>query len=183
SHGIPVMPADVVDFGDVDRDGHVDLLFGAYGPRPQLWLGDGRGAFVDATHRLRIFGDLTFHQVLQLVDVDGDGWLDVLYVERYNVYVLRNTGPGNGVFADITSQVIPPGGGFNARFLDTDRDGDLELLVGRNYSGTHILTNLTRQVHANDPPLGGQLDIDLYGPPGDLASYALGFARRDLHLP
>jgi len=183
SHGIPAMEATMDDFGDVDRDGHVDLLFGSRGLRPQLWLGNGRGAFVDSTHRLRSYTTNSLaREVVQLVDVDVDGWLDVLFIEQFEVRLQRNTGPGNGLFDEIRAQVIPPGLFGNAHFLDTDRDGDLDLLLA-DTSGTRVLTNLTRQVHANDPPLGGQLDIDLYGPQGDLASYALGFARRDLHLP
>ena len=182
SHGIPVMSADDVDFGDVDRDGHVDLLFGAYGLRPQLWLGDGRGAFVDSTHRVRIVAGLSYHEMVQLVDFDRDGWLDILYLEHGVVRLQRNPGPGSGIFDDFTPRLIPQGSSGNARFIDTDRDGDLDLLVG-TIPSTHILTNLARQIHANDPSPGGQLDIDLYGPPGNLASYALSFARHDLRLP
>src|SRR5690606_4481830 len=74
SHGIPAVDATMVDYGDVDRDGHVDLLFGSRGLRPQLWLGNGRGAFVDSTHRLRSYTTNSLaREVVQLVDVDVDG--------------------------------------------------------------------------------------------------------------
>ncbi len=59
-----------IDLGDVDNDGHIDMVVGTAG-QDRVWLGDGSGQFTDATDTLmpvdtrRSFG-------LALLDADHD---------------------------------------------------------------------------------------------------------------
>lgn len=126
--------------GDVDGDGHVDLVFsnGGYGA-------DGIGAFDDTPDTISVLlgnGDFTFQQEaqytvggsrardVQLADVDADGDLDAVVAESNtaSVSVLMNNGAG--VFT-LAQSLANTGGGdtYAIEFADLDRDGDLDFVT------------------------------------------------------
>lgn len=60
---------------DVNRDGHVDLIFGVHLSGIAVFLGDGRGGFTDASEGLpHDFGT----RCVAVADVDRDGWPDLV---------------------------------------------------------------------------------------------------------
>ena len=99
-------------FGDLDGDGHLDLLIAGHGAiepgyqmvidepgdPTRLWLGDGRGGFLDATDHLDpLIGDgYTF--IVGLTDLDGDRMTDLFVANDYPRYLptlaARNDGRG-----------------------------------------------------------------------------------------
>ncbi len=126
---------------DVNRDGAPDLIAinsGAAGAaeRPagaanRLYLGDGKGAFRDATDEWRL-PSAGYGMGVAAGDIDGDGWTDIaLTAYGDGMRLLRNTG---AAFEDVSGGSGIPGDigwGSSAGFFDADRDGDLDLFVAR----------------------------------------------------
>ena len=121
--------------GDVDGDGDLDLLLARKsvlwcGALNGLFLNDGSGRFSDQSWRLPRHFDNT--QAVALGDLDGDGDLDVLCG---NVWELYNCGgddrlylnDGTGVFTDATAN-LPPLARQTFAIELTDVDGDCEIV-------------------------------------------------------
>jgi hypothetical protein len=70
-------PYAAVAIGDVDRDGHLDLVWGTPGQPLAIFLQRGRLDFIDCTRTF--FGDAAPRDIeqLALADLNGDGWLDL----------------------------------------------------------------------------------------------------------
>lgn len=139
---------------DANGDGHLDLYLvnsttwpwdesssNTDSTRPsstsRLYLGDGTGAFVDATDDSGL--DVVFYGMgVAVGDIDNDGD-DDLYVSAVGPNRLfRNdtTDPESPFFTDITAESGTAGGdddwSTSCGFFDYDRDGLLDLFVG-NY--------------------------------------------------
>lgn len=62
---------------DFNKDGHMDLAFGAHLNGVYIFLGDGKGRFKEVTDGFkRDFGT----RRVRIADVDGDGWPDVVAI-------------------------------------------------------------------------------------------------------
>lgn len=109
------------DMGDINNDGHLDLVITNHSRSMQLYLNDGNGNFTEATvgSGLQISG--AFLQV-KLVDLDNDGYLDLITsgnlggsAEHYF------KGNGDGTFTEIPEMLPEP----TPRNLHTFAIGDL----------------------------------------------------------
>jgi hypothetical protein len=125
-------------FADVDGDGDLDVLVsnevpfpGPPGAQNRVFVNDGTTHFTDQTAaRLPVAIDQT--AAMLPGDVDGDGDLDIVVLNRGQENVLINDGAG--VFHDETASRFPVttdstrGGGL----ADLDGDGDLDLVTGNS---------------------------------------------------
>lgn len=127
--------------GDIDNDGDVDILVNALMfDGNYLMLNDGRGGFTNGNYLLPVLttpspwgGDPLpqTHTVSGLIDVNGDGWLDMILgtwdhaqSSRYTNLYLNN---GRGSFADSRPIDLPASGVVNESVLDIraiDLNGD-----------------------------------------------------------
>jgi enediyne biosynthesis protein E4 len=159
-----------VDAGDIDDDGDEDLVVtNLTGEGHDLYVNDGTGAFVNASAVAGIG-----HRSLPYtgfgagwLDVDNDGWLDLLTVngavqipdspaagaggataslgQRQQLF--RNV--GNGRFEDITRtggpDLLRTDASRGAAFGDVDNDGDTDVVVANNGGPAQLLLNAVGQ--------------------------------------
>lgn len=117
-----------VAFGDVNGDGHVDLVVG--GDRIDVLRGDGAGAFVPYRAFMEDAAAITSSVVL--VDDDGDGDLDLFLTTQHpepGAQLWRNQGDGR--FRE-SSHRLPRLEGDElggASWGDYDLDGDLDVFI------------------------------------------------------
>ena len=144
-----------VSFGDVDRDGDMDIVIADHtkhpGARQHLFINrglrNGIPNFLEVSKQAGLdyifpnrgpTGLLIKSAHLELADFDNDGWLDIVIAATYNdngkdmPFVLRNLGRG----ADGMIRFKPPPvSKVNAYFPsgptgDVDRDGRIDVFLG-----------------------------------------------------
>ena len=135
--------------GDVDGDGDADLLVGTLGGayNPNTTTIDnfhyieqtGPGSFTQRTSRFLSTLDFGAETVPVLVDLDGDGDLDMLVgnkieqddTQNGKLYRLRNEGSADAPRFREDGD-LDVGGGYHLvpAFGDLDADGDLDAIVG-----------------------------------------------------
>ena len=144
------------DFGDVDGDGDLDILFAntsgfasaGHDQHDRLLINDGNGVFSDET-AARLAGSDSRSFEGDLVDLDGDGDLDVITgslghggrLEPYRVFL----NDGTGRFSEGTSEVLPAGtigSGFDVELADYDGDGVPELFLADRGNPDHLLVRV-----------------------------------------
>lgn len=140
-------------FADYDNDGDADLYVINNGAN-RLYKNDGSGQFTDVTGSAGV-GNTGAGSSASWGDYDGDGWLD-LYVANwgwcdeeetnltYSPDVLYHN-EGDGSFTNSTSLLTETGSvigaGFQAAWLDYDRDGDQDLYLGNDFIGAAPVAN------------------------------------------
>ena len=132
-------------FGDVDNDGDLDLIFCNSGAtnrfgsgQPRIFINDGTGLYSDATATRFPVGNITDQQDIIFGDVDLDYDLDIHLGSRAGQSKLWLNN-GAGVFTALAGF---PGGSnsYSYDFGDIDGDGDFDLL-GVNGGGELLLRN------------------------------------------
>ncbi len=173
--------------GDMDGDGDEDLLFCDKLMGATLLLNDGKGRFTNATAARIPFRPPGKNPTgIQIGDIDGDGDLDILESSLGDQgRVLVND--GKGFFSDQTGKRMPSFRSFTRFSLlsDLDMDGDLDLLLTGDQSGTRgsfrLLTNNGKGVFKDaTPPVFNNRFLPPYS--FDLADLD-GDGDKDLVLP
>lgn len=141
-----------LEFVDVDNDRDLDVLVSCKRcPGSSLFRNDGTGSFAEDPRALPQY---TNNYEFEAMDLDGDGWLDLVTMNDGDIagddqssrreHVFRNDGKGR--FRDVTSSWWPPeanvGEDDNAvAFLDVDSDGDADFVVGSLSGPDRLLVN------------------------------------------
>jgi hypothetical protein len=132
SEGNP-WPAVGAAAGDYDKDGWIDLYVLPGDSRPSfLYHNLGNGTFEEVAAAAGVAISWENGTGPTFADMDGDGWIDLIFgsVGSVNVQLFRNL--GNGTFQEMTSGsgVVTNRNTFSSAFGDYDLDGDLDLLQG-----------------------------------------------------
>lgn len=146
-----------VAFGDIDKDGDLDIVFangGGYSSAtpPQvlrIFVNNGSGFFTDES-AARTGGLTAIARDAEFGDVDGDGDLDIVVATDFSTQPRLLINNGLGFYADATATNLPAKnlGSAHAAFLDVDNDGDLDLAFANG--GTNRFGSGPTQLYLND---------------------------------
>jgi hypothetical protein len=116
----------------------------------RLLVSNGDGTFRDATYpHLPTSGQIfTLASAARFVDLDNDGYVDIVIGDVQNGSIMIWKGTPDGFFIDVTATALPgglPGGGRVWQVLpanlDNDNLGRTDLLVVRDANGSRLLIN------------------------------------------
>jgi hypothetical protein len=166
---------------DFNRDGFADVMFIAEDDQVhQLFFGDGKGAFTDASERLLARSEGNGFAV---GDVNGDDLPDIVLGnsgKRGQNFLWLNEASDPGRFIDATRTHLPAvnDGTQDVALVDLEDDGDLDMVVANEVPPNRLLLNdgkgrfteasdrldlpvelHTREVHVFDANSDGRLDI------------------------
>lgn len=133
-----------VGIGDFNHDGLQDIFLSGNMVSSKLYLNKGHMKFEDITDRAGVTGDGRWCTGVSVVDVNGDGWLDI-YVSasfrkdarlRTNLLYINQGVDKNGIptFKESAVAYGIADTGFSTQgiFFDYDHDGDLDLYIVTN---------------------------------------------------
>ena len=134
---------EVLALGDINGDGHLDVVAGNDGSRAKYYLNDGLGLPFDTIEEGRsIFLIGSDVVAIALGDLNGDGRLDAVLKERgENLYIRMNSGsedPWDDLRATMGDDT------FNMRAIalgDMDGDGDLDMVTGDDSDPCRLYLN------------------------------------------
>lgn len=189
-----------VSIGDINNDGLSDIYFTSNLESNRLYLNKGNFQFEDITEKAGVGGSHTWATGVNMVDLNGDGWLDI-YVcnsgdiegdSKENELFINN---GNNTFTERAASygLDDPGLSTHASFFDFDHDGDLDVYVLNNSFraiGSFDRDNNERQtrdqkggdkLYRNDN--GAFVDVsETSGIYGSIIGFGLGIVVSDLNL-
>lgn len=134
-------------FADLDADGDHDLLLGTWNDGIAWYRNEGAPGTPDFVLQQRAYIRLTrgSHTTPALVDIDDDGDLDLFVGETSGtINFYRNAGTASApVFEFVSDKYagVDVGRRSVPTFIDTDRDGDLDMIVGSEHEGLLLFRN------------------------------------------
>lgn len=170
-NNVNVNIAAVPTFGDIDGDGKIDVFIGGQDGAVRYYKNTGTVSapvFTQQTGGANPLNgvDVGYYAAPSLVDIDGDGNLDIFIGEGFGTMVYyKNTGSHTVPAFTIQTGAANPLNGVDIgtepilAFVDIDKDGDKDVFIGAqngtiNYymnTGTAIAPVLTVQTGAANP--------------------------------
>ncbi len=137
-----------VSLGDINNDGWIDVYFTGNLVGNKLFLNKGNWLFEDITIPAGVGCENVWSTGANMVDVNGDGWLDIYVCKggnpegerRYNELFINN---GDLTFTEESEKynLNIKGLSIQSAFFDYDKDGDLDC---------YLLNNSTKSVGGFD---------------------------------
>lgn len=128
-----------VGIGDINNDGLPDVFFSANQGTNKLYLNKGNFTFNDISASAGIQGIHKWHTGVSMVDINGDGWLDI-YIS--NSGDIKGEETANELYINqhdntfkeeaVNYGLADTGIGTQAVFFDYDGDGDLDCFILNN---------------------------------------------------
>jgi hypothetical protein len=120
----PLGDAVCAAWGDVDNDGHLDLVIGCLRGPNRFLRNRGDGTFEDATEALGLHQRIFNTQAVALIDINGDGALDMVFNNegQESAVLLSNPARVAGR-TPVTLRVNGPVGGDGGRVRILDKTG------------------------------------------------------------
>ncbi|MFT5819156.1 MAG: putative repeat protein (TIGR01451 family) [Crocinitomix sp.] len=147
--------------GDLDGDGDLDVIYadGFYPTVYIAWCENlGLGVFAER----EIISDDTYTQALELHDLDGDGDLDMVYINSSGTETLWIENLGGGTFSSPVELIIESTV-RSMTFYDMDVDGDMDILTAYYAGNIAWIENVGDGVFG-DEHLITDVEPDAYGP-------------------
>ena len=114
---------------DLDGDSDIDLAMSASGSGSFFWAkNNGDGSFQPPTPVSPNANGVDI-RAIKAADVDGDGHLDLVYVNRNHVRIQLGDGAGGFTLLPITVETLSIAFFSDVETADLDSDGDLEIVV------------------------------------------------------
>lgn len=125
-----------VGVGDINNDGLEDVFFTGNMTDNVLYLNGGGFKFKDISKTARVKGKKSWTTGVTMVDINGDGWLDiyVCYSGNGDIESRRNElyiNQKNLTFKEEAASygLDDPSNSTQALFFDFDKDGDLDMFL------------------------------------------------------
>jgi len=117
-------PDEIVFFGDINKDGNLDIATSYQ--NGSIFFGSGDGQFYDAEYNLPT-GGIFGHGGLSIGDVDGDGGMDLAYVSGgVKVWIFDEV---DSLWVDFSGN-LPGGGNYDlTQLCDMNADGFCDVLA------------------------------------------------------
>ncbi|HEX3768761.1 MAG TPA: VCBS repeat-containing protein, partial [Puia sp.] len=154
-----------VAIGDVDHDGRPDIFFTSNQHENQLYLNKGNWKFEEVAAKSGLTSTHHWHTGVCMVDINGDGWLDIYVCNGGNVpgddranelYINQR----DGTFKEEAHAYGLDDHGISTQaiFFDYDHDGDLDCLVLNNSNKSVESFGYTKDLRMiRDPENGDRL--------------------------